>query len=117
MRFEELRERIKLYRILSPKGPYQLFNPAENDVELIGEVWAKREDKSQSDRWGMVRTHVIDRKQFIIRYRRDKDSIQAVGFDGGIFPVFGAPDLDNRRQWTMLLAGRVEIDADGAEVY
>jgi len=105
----EMREQIKLCHIKSPQEHFQIFNPSVNDVEPFAEVWAKREDKQTLSRWGMVNTNVIDRKQFIIRHFEGLSKNIAVLWNNEVYSVFGISDLDNKKQWTMLLVGRVGL--------
>jgi hypothetical protein len=107
-----MRERIKLYRIKTPQGPYQIVNPTVDDVEIIREVFAKREDKTQHERWGMTRVKAINRRQFIINYRDDLPEEMAVGYKGELYTVLEQQELGNNRKWIMLLAGTVSGDAD-----
>ena len=103
----ELREPIELLRINTPQGPHQIFNPTEDEVELFCKVWAKREDKTQTSRWQMVNVDTVDKKQFIIRHRKGLPEKLAVRFNGKIYVVVAVQDLDNKKHWSMLLAGVV----------
>jgi len=114
MRTGELRERVKLFRIKNPQGPHQIFNPSYDDVEPIGAIWAKREDKAQAARWGAMESiNVMDKKQFIIRYRKDLPQHLAIEHDGKLYRVLAVLDLDNKRHWSMLLTGTVSGDESG----
>ena len=110
MEVGEMRERITLCRIVSPQGPYQIFNPDEEHLEPIREVWTKREDKVTATSWTMVGVNVISRKQFIIRYREDLPEAMAIKHKGEIYTVVAKVELGNNKTWLMLLAGRLGED-------
>jgi|GEM_PF-2289634 len=112
----QLRERIRLYKVLTPDGPHQIFNPSFENVEFFCAVWAKREDKIQAARWNQMETlNILDKRQFIIRHRKNLPANLAVEFAEKLYKVLAVQDLDNKRQWTMLLAGTVSEDADWDE--
>jgi len=105
-----MRERIVLCRIKSPQGPHQIFNPDKEHLEFIRKVWTKREDKVTATSWAMVGTNVINRKQFIINYRKDLPEELALIHKGEIYTVVATIELGNNNTWLMLLAGRLSED-------
>jgi len=109
----DMRERIALYSINTPQGPHHIFNPTHDDVELIRKVWTKREDSLTITRWAMVTQNAIDRVQFIIRYRSDLPEDMAIEHRGKLYTVFAKPELGNKQQWLLLLAGRLGINVNG----
>jgi len=114
MKAGELRERITLFRIKTPQEPHQIFNPSYEDVEKIGATWAKREDKAQAARWGAMESiNVMDKKQFIIRHRKDLPQHLAIEHGGKLYKVLAVLDLDNKSHWSMLLTGTVSGDESG----
>jgi hypothetical protein len=117
MKTGEMRERIKLCRIKTPDGPHQLFNPSADDIEPFADVWAKREDKVHTGRWGMVRLNAVNIRHYIIRYRKDLPEDMAVVHDGVIYSVLDRQILDTKRRYIILLAGRLNGNGDGDTVY
>ncbi|MCL2225795.1 MAG: phage head closure protein [Defluviitaleaceae bacterium] len=107
----KLRERIGLYKVISPQGAHQIFNPSRENVEFLCNVWTKREDKIQAARWNAMETlNILEKKQFIIRHRKDLSTDMAVEFGDKLYKVLAVQDLDNMKQWTMLLTGAVCAD-------
>jgi len=88
------------------EGVHHIFNPGPDDIKLIREVWTKREDSLNVNRWAMVTQNTINRKQFVINYRDDLPEDMAVEHKGKIYTVFAKPELGNK-QWILLLAGRL----------
>ena len=117
MKRGDMRSRIKLHRIRTPRGAHHIFNPGPDDVELIREVWALHEDKATSGRWGMVTQDAIIRKQFIINRRHDLPEDMAIEYQGHIYTVFAKSDMGDDRKWTMLLAGRLGRAEGRSEVF
>ena len=117
MKRGEMNTRIKLHRIKTPVGPHHIFNPTHDHVELIREVWAKKEDKATASRWAMVTQNVVIRKQFIINYRYDLPEDMAVEHHGQIYTVLGRAELGNDRKWLMLLAGRLGANGGQDEIF
>jgi len=117
MKRGELSARIKLHKIKTPQGPHHIFNPTHEDVTLIQEVWAKREDNPTPSRWAMVTQNTITRVQFIINYREDLPEDLAVEHRGQIYPVLGRAELGQDKKWTILLAGRLGESGHKSEVF